>query len=147
MINPWDLTPSELLIWGIVAHLIADWLLQNEWMAVNKMKRRERTKYSIFKSDGPLPTPWYDRHPAAYVHSGIHLLFLIPVFGLLPAIMLAVTHLIIDCRTFVAWYSEEVIQQTQPSGKGFDIGADVRIWTDQVFHILMIAIAALFLGV
>ena len=34
--NPWDLDATGLLIWGIVAHLIADWPLQNDWMARHK---------------------------------------------------------------------------------------------------------------
>lgn len=33
---------ATLLIWGLVVHLAVDWLGQNEWMAVNKAKRRER---------------------------------------------------------------------------------------------------------
>ena len=41
------LTPFEK---GLVAHLVADWILQNDWMARNKMKLS---------------------HPAAWVHSTI----------------------------------------------------------------------------
>lgn len=110
---------TELLVWGIVAHLIADWLLQNEWMATNKVSLR---------------------HPAAYVHAGIHGVALALVFGWV-AIPLAVSHLLIDTRKpVVAW--SRLIRQTQPSGEGFDIGADVRIWVDQVWHVAAIAIAA-----
>ena len=36
---------------GLVAHLVADWLLQNDWMALNKMNLR---------------------HPAGWVHAAIH---------------------------------------------------------------------------
>ena len=46
------LTPFEK---GLVAHLVADWILQNDWMALNKTKL------------------W---HPAGYVHAGIHALCL-----------------------------------------------------------------------
>ena len=28
-------TPTELLVWAIVAHLVADWLFQTDWMAIH----------------------------------------------------------------------------------------------------------------
>ena len=31
-----ELMGVELLVWGVIFHLIADWLLQSNWMAVNK---------------------------------------------------------------------------------------------------------------
>ena len=114
---------TDLLVWGIVAHLVCDWLLQNEWMAVNKVSLR---------------------HPAAYVHAGIHGIGLALVFGWI-AIPLAVSHLLIDTRKPVAWWSR-TIRQTQPDPTRFplmDLGTDVRIWVDQVFHILAVAIVAL----
>lgn len=150
--NPWHLSPSELMIWGLVAHLIADWPLQNEWMALNKMKR------------GRDNAPWWYRHPSAYVHASIHATFLCFVFGAWPGVILAYVHLIIDCRWPVVKWSK-FIGQTQPKpmvanltqdSKGVwppdevtvlvDIGTEVRFWTDQVFHIVTIAIAALVVG-
>lgn len=131
--NPYHLTASELLIWGIVAHLVADWLLQNDWMANNKAR--------IFSS------------PAGSVHAGIHAFCLSWVFGW-PAIIIAFAHLLIDTRKPVVWWSK-LIRQTQPQGKGvrltgsteyvmlWDAGTEVRFWTDQVFHIACIAVAAL----
>lgn len=136
------MTATELLTWGIVAHLVCDWLLQNEWMAVNKMKRGKPGPLS-----DPLAletVPWWHRHPAAYVHAGIHGIGLAFVFGWV-AILLALSHLLIDCRWIVAAWSK-LIRQTQPDPTEFplmDIGADVRIWADQVWHIGAIAIAAL----
>lgn len=165
--NPFDLSASDMMIWGLVLHLIADWPLQSEWMAMNKMKRREtwtRTKlnspgeYAGTVSTRNSPS-WWDRHPAAYVHSGIHTLLLALVFGW-AAIFIGVLHLIIDCRWVVERWSM-VFGQTQPkqdraflAKRGpistmsatvdlYDIGAEVRIWTDQVFHIAVIAVAAL----
>ena len=91
-----------------------------------------------------IPSPWWDRHQAAYVHALIHGLLLSVIFGWV-AILLAITHLIIDTRTPVVWWSKW-IEQTQPLGKGapiVDVGLEVRIWTDQVFHIFCIAVAAL----
>lgn len=134
--NPRNLTASELMIWGLVAHLVADWLLQNDWMSRNKVKVL---------------------HPAGYIHAAIHGFLLSFVFGwaFLP---LALAHLLIDFRKPVQWWSK-LIRQTQPKNKIFyqrvltwqtaeeipvyDIGLEVRIWTDQVFHILCVAIAAL----
>jgi hypothetical protein len=139
--NPFDLTASDLLIWGIVAHLIADWPLQNDWMARNKASLR---------------------HPAGYVHAGIHGVLLAFVFGWVAA-PLAAVHMLIDTRVPVVWWSR-LVQQTQPEGRRvsvltehdrrppdwdlrprplYDIGTEVRFWTDQVFHIACIAVAAL----
>lgn len=129
---------SELLVWGITAHLIADWLLQNDWMSRNKTN---------------------PRHPAGYVHAGIHGLAMALVFPVPAALAVAVSHFLIDLRTPVAWWSK-LIRQTQPSqplrvewtpGQAIqfyrefgllDIGTEVRIWTHQVFHIAVVALAA-----
>jgi hypothetical protein len=121
--NPWGLDASGLMIWGMVAHLVADWLCQNDWMAVNKANLR---------------------HPAGWVHAAIHGVALALVFGWVAA-PLAVAHLLIDTRKPVAWWSR-AIRQTQPTGQGLplvDIGMFVRFWNDQVWHIGCIAIAAL----
>lgn len=138
--NPFDLSASDLLIWGLVLHLIADWPLQNDWMAKNKSK----LGYAMI------------------VHSGIHGVWLALVFGFWPAVCLAITHAIIDTRKPVVWWSK-FVGQTQPEGRSvythanedntggprehsrllYDVGLEVRFWTDQVFHIVCIAIAAL----
>jgi hypothetical protein len=118
--NPWDLSAGDLMIWGLVAHLIADWPLQNDWMANNKAKLG---------------------HPAGVVHAAIHGALLALVFGVW-AVPLAVAHYVIDLRRPVAWWSR-LIRQTQPGGRGYDVGLEVRFWTDQVFHIICIAAAAL----
>ena len=53
-----------LLEKGLVAHLVADWLLQNDWMAVNKKDLR---------------------HPAGWVHALIHGVLLGLALGALVA--------------------------------------------------------------
>ena len=120
--NPRNLSASELLIWGIVLHLLADWLLQNDWMSRNKANLL---------------------HPAGYIHAGIHGLLLSAIFGW-AALPLAVAHLLIDIRKPVEWWSR-LIRQTQPTRGDYlvDIGLEVRFWTDQVFHIVCVAAAAL----
>lgn len=127
---------TELLAWGAVIHLVCDWLLQSEWMAVNKTSLR---------------------HPAAYVHSGIHALGFLLVFPWYGALALGASHLLIDTRKPVEWWSK-LIGQTQPKGgitgwgerEGdriqtapyYDLGLEVRIWVDQVFHVAAIALMA-----
>ena len=34
------MSATELLVWGVVIHLIVDWLGQNEWIALNKTRLR-----------------------------------------------------------------------------------------------------------
>lgn len=128
--NPLDLSASDLLIWGIVLHLVADWPFQSDWMSNNKANLL---------------------HPAGYVHASIHGAFLALVFGW-AAIPLAFSHLLIDTRKPVEWWSK-LMRQTQPTGVRIptrdlripvvDIGLWVRLQMDQVFHIICVAIAAL----
>lgn len=176
--NWFDLSASDLMIWGLVLHLIADWPLQNDWMANNKARRGRRLFHAVMEGNCvacgarwhvPNSMPrrcsadggWWNRHPAAWMHSGIHCLFMAIVFGWV-AILVAFIHLIIDTRVPVIWWSQ-LIGQTQPNnpvwihdtplgfgmtkkGRGaplMDVGMGVRFWTDQVFHIVVIAIAAL----
>ena len=114
------MTATDKMVWGLVAHLVADWPLQNDWMARHKAK---------------------PGHPAGIVHAAIHGLALAPVFRW-KAFPLALTHYAIDLRVPVAKWSA-FIRQTQPSGEGYDVGMEVRFWTDQVFHIASIAVLAL----
>jgi hypothetical protein len=112
---------AALMIWGLAAHLAADWPLQNDWMANNKAKLG---------------------HPAGLVHASAHGLCMLLVFPPLAALGIAVAHYVIDLRWPVAQWSR-LIRQTQPSGTHYDIGLEVRFWTDQVFHVLVVAAAAL----
>lgn len=139
--NPWNLTASELMIWGLVLHLIVDWPLQTNWLAKNKASLK---------------------HPAAYVHGFLHTWFLALIFGWV-AIPLGIVHMLIDTRKPVVWWSK-FMYQTQPQNHQvdlnyvsehfgeyakpemvtlYDVGTEVRFWVDQVFHIVCIAIAAL----
>lgn len=134
--NPFDLDATGLMVWGLVAHLIADWPLQNDWMANGKA-------YPWWRDEGPwsIASVWRDTAPG-FVHATIHFVCLGIVFGSGPALALAVAHYLIDLRFPVAWWSR-LMRQTQPSGDGFDVGLEVRFWTDQVFHIACIAVASL----
>jgi hypothetical protein len=104
------LTPFER---GVTAHLIADWLLQNHWMAQNKMSLR---------------------HPAAWVHAGIHALFLGLALGWQAGLILGIIHLLIDTRIPLRVW-QDLIQQTRDGPAALH----TAIWADQVIHIVTIA--------
>ena len=104
------LTPFEL---GVVAHLIEDFPLQNTWMVVNKVSLK---------------------HPAAWVHGGIHALFLGLALGWQAGLVLGFLHMLVDCRVVLLWWQKHI----QQSVEGPTV-LHTRIWTDQVVHIAMIA--------
>lgn len=108
---------TQLLVWGIVIHLFCDWILQNDWMA--------KYKSSLL-------------HPAAWIHSGIHLMGLLFIFPVWMAISIAVTHLLIDTRVPLVWWRSFYRQTTEGP-----VALHVALWGDQVAHISVLAIAAL----
>jgi hypothetical protein len=108
---------TGLLVWGIVVHLIADWLLQTDWMATYKVNLR---------------------HPAAWAHSGIHTIGLCLVFVWPLALLIGLTHLLIDTRKPLMWWLK-VVKQI-PANTHFPI---VEIAVDQVMHITVLAGAVL----
>jgi len=129
---------TTLLVWGIVAHLIGDWLTQNEWVALHKMLRRTPTS-SVF-----------DRHPSAYVHGSIHAAVQLLVFPWPVALAIGFVHLLIDTREPVIGWSK-LIHQTTPEetpapAECLSIGQAVTIAADQVWHMAVIATAALLVG-
>jgi hypothetical protein len=103
---------------GLVAHLIADWLLQNDWMARNKTSLR---------------------HPAAWTHAGIHVVCLGLALGWLGGLVLGLIHLLIDTRVPVAWW----IRTFKKCAGAPDFGT-IAIWTDQTVHIVCIALWVVF---
>ncbi|SRR6266567_85074 len=111
---------TQLLLWGIVVHLVIDWLFQNHWMAQNKSNLL---------------------HPAAYVHSGLHFLGLLLIFPIWMAAIIAVIHLLIDTRVPLQWW-RKVYRQTREG----DVALHVAMWSDQTLHIAVLALAALVVG-
>ena len=105
------MTPFEK---AFVAHLVADWLLQNDWMALNKQSLR---------------------HPAAWVHALIHTLLLGWALGWLGGLVLGVLHLLIDTGKPINWWVR-VFKKCD----GSPHAVLIRIWTDQVLHIGAIAL-------
>ncbi len=118
-------TLSDKIIFGVVAHLIADWLLQNDWMARNKHK------------------PGI----ASWIHAGIHYFLLLFVFEwshlaipfINTALFVALSHMLIDFRfPFPLDLWQKFYRQTREG----EFVLHVRIWADQVLHITVITLAA-----
>jgi hypothetical protein len=104
------LTPFES---ALVVHLVADWLLQNEWMAVNKV---------------------HLRHPASWVHGGIHGVMLACVLGWKAGLVLGLVHTLIDTRVPLLWWVRVFKRcENSPDRSLLLIGCD------QVLHIGCIA--------
>lgn len=108
---------SGRFIAGLIVHLIADWFLQNDWQAVNKVN---------------------PKHPAGYIHAGIHALGMVLVFGPLLALGLGVSHWLIDLRVPLVWWRRVMGQAKE----GNPMADHVRIWQDQVAHIVLVYVAA-----
>ena len=122
MVFPVFQTPTELFVWALVAHLAADWLFQTEWMVIHKVNLR---------------------HPAGYVHAAVYALFMALVFPPLIAVVIGVTHLLVDTRAPVRWWMR-VVKRMAAGSPG--AGA-VEMGVDQVFHIMVIAFFALVMTV
>jgi hypothetical protein len=98
---------------AVIAHLLGDWLLQNDWMAKNKEDLK---------------------HPAAWVHGLIHTSLMVFALGLWAGIILGAAHMLIDTREPLRWW-RGFYRQTIEGPSGFT----VAIWADQVLHVLVIA--------
>jgi len=98
---------------ALMLHLIADWLLQNEWMAVNKVRLS---------------------HPAAWVHGSIHGVLLGLVFGWVGGLVLGLLHVFVDCRIPIRWW----VQVFKKCERSPDY-AIILIGCDQVLHVGCIA--------
>jgi len=131
------MTATQLLVWGGLRHLIADWWFQNDWQASNKGYPWSPTT--------PLETPWYTqrrglRHPATYVHMAIHTLALWLIFPWYAALAIGAIHSLIDLRVALVWYRAVFGMDQGP------VVVHVAIWQDQVLHLIVIAAFALALG-
>ena len=104
------MTPFER---GLLAHWVADWVLQNNWMARNKTSLR---------------------HPAAWTHAAIQAVCLAFALGWLAGLVLGFVHLLIDTRVPVAWWIRFFKKCDQVPEAG-----SIAIWLDQTLHIVCIA--------
>lgn len=109
---------TSILVWAIMVHLVADWLLQTEWMVANKSNLA---------------------HLAAWVHSGIHALGLLLIFPWYLALGVGIAHLLIDTRIPVNWWMTTVkgVPKSSPTF------SQIEMWLDQVFHLTVLAVVVL----
>src|SRR5262245_57720790 len=106
---------------ALMLHLIGDWLLQNEWIAVNKVR-------------------W--NHPAAWIHGAIHGTMLGLLFGsvggvvqgVIGGVVQAVLHMFIDTRAPIRWW----IKVFKKCDNSPDLPI-LLIGCDQVLHLCCIA--------
>jgi hypothetical protein len=105
------MTPLEK---GILAHLVADWVLQNDWMARNKTCLR---------------------HPAGWVHGAIHGICLGVALGWLAGLVLGFVHVLVDTRVPLAWW----MRVFKKCG-GAPEAMWIWIWLDQTVHVITIAL-------
>lgn len=110
---------TTLFVWAVFIHLVADWMLQTEWMVVNKTNVT---------------------HVGAWVHGGIHALGLLLIFPWYLALAVGITHLAIDSRVPLNWWMNTVkrVPKSSPTY------SQVEIWLDQVFHLTVLALVVLF---
>jgi len=111
------LTPFER---ALVAHLVADWLLQNDWMARNKADLR---------------------HPAGWVHAAIQGVCLGLALGWMAGLVLGLVHLLIDTRRPVDWW----IRVFKRSDRA-PLAPVIAIMTDQVLHLATLAVWVAVMG-
>lgn len=105
------LTPFER---ALVAHLVADWLFQNDWMAHHKASLS---------------------HPAAWAHGAIQALALTWALGWQAGLALGLVHMLIDTRVPLRWWTAAF----KKSGAAPD-ASSIAMWTDQALHVATIAL-------
>jgi hypothetical protein len=105
-----SLTPFEA---AFMLHFVADWLLQNEWMALNKVRLS---------------------HPASWVHGGIHAVLLGLVVGPVGGAVLGVLHMLVDTRVPIRWW----IKLFKKCDNSPDLPI-LLIGCDQVLHLSCLA--------
>src|SRR5687768_9961645 len=110
---------TSILVWAIIVHLVADWMLQTEWMVIHKSNLT---------------------HFAAWVHSGIHTFCLLLILPWYLALGVGIAHLLIDTRIPVNWWMITVKGMPESS----PTFGQIELWVDQVFHITVLALVVLF---
>lgn len=111
------MTPFSYLIIG---HLIGDYLFQTSWMAANKAKKWIPLLVHSFVYTLSVSI-------VAYIgFSGLSLYGILFIF---------ICHVLLDRRTFVSWWAENIMGAKTKELEW------LKIATDQVFHIIVLAIS------
>lgn len=106
---------TDPLVLAIIGHLVGDYLVQNDWMALNK-------KSSTF-------------HCAVHCAIWTACVCLFAGWGWLAAAILFATHFIQDRTTIISWYMRTVGQQKFATGPCAPWSSIV---VDNVWHIVTI---------
>jgi hypothetical protein len=109
----------NLFIAALMVHLIADFFLQNDWMADNKSNVK---------------------HSAGYIHASIHTCGLMLVFPAPVAFTIGALHWFIDLRFPLAWWGKLYGQTTDPVLRHY---IPFAMWRDQAAHIAILCAAVL----
>lgn len=110
------------LILGFLAHLVGDYIIQNDWMALNKKNS------------------WWP----CFVHCATYALCFYPLVGLsVPLLLIFWTHYIIDRHKMVDWFlaARNNVWHIRNFGFNEERPVFITIWlyiiTDNIFHILI----------
>jgi len=113
--------------WLLLAHLVGDWLLQNDWMARGK-------RQGLFTLAGTV-------HFAVYTATAVGALWLSgaadgnPIVLLIGAVVIFASHWLLDA----AGIADRWVRLCRQSD-----GESVRIMVDQTLHLLVLAALAVF---
>ena len=106
------------------SHLVGDYLLQNDWMSLNK----KENSFACFV------------HVFLYC-SGFYVLFFMGKITILSLILIWIQHFLQDRTSFILWYMNLVGQKNFATGKCSPWSIIV---VDNVFHIFWITIVLSF---
>lgn len=115
---------AELFLLGLLAHLVADWFLQSDTMAQKKVS---------------LLSPW------AWIHGGIHFGLLAIFWPALPALGVALSHILIDTRRPLIWWRKlyGIKQVEDDKDIWWNVTAmQVAFLQDQAAHIIVLIAVA-----
>lgn len=119
-----SVTFASAFVVGLLAHLVADWFFQNEWQAANKNNLT---------------------HPAAWLHFGAHAACMLAVWPWHAALIVAVTHALIDTRKPLIWWRARLRMTSyspNASAQQNAMAVHVALWQDQAAHAIVLGIVA-----
>jgi hypothetical protein len=146
---------AAIFLVGLLWHLVADFFIQNDWMARNKSMPVIYSLRRLSRPPQPLEefieetrsTEWgpppmklqldgIDRklNLAGVVHAWIHAVGYCLIFGVWLGLALGVTHFFVDLRWPLEWWGR-VFRQSGDN-------ESFKMWRDQVAHFVLLAVAA-----
>lgn len=137
------MTVAEALMFGTLAHIVADLFFQDHYMASNKARLFYRNEglwreYSPGTETEGKFVPAIP-HFAGWFHAAFHAWFAAYVFSIPVALFLAFIHLLVDTRIPLNIWRNFMNQLNDPEHPVFPVFAFIQ---DQSIHILCIAAAA-----